>query len=75
MLGHEIMYFIINSCDNNLDGCWFVRSGGLLGVDRLSLVADLSNEAQHVVSGVGGGLNTSIRQSNHKLALYITLKD
>ena len=41
-----------------------VSTCGLWGVDRGSLIGDLSNESVVVVSGVGGGLDTAIGKSN-----------
>ena len=39
---------------------------GLRGVDGGSLVCDISNESVDVVSGVGGGLDSAVRKSNHE---------
>merc|ERR1719208_303824 len=39
---------------------------GLRGVDGGSLVCDISNETVDMVSGVGGGLDSAVRKSNHE---------
>ena len=39
---------------------------GLRGVDGGSLVCDISDESVDVVSGVGGGLDSAVRKSNHE---------
>merc|ERR1719145_155514 len=39
---------------------------GLWGVDRGTLIGNLSNESIVVVSSVGGGLDSAIRKSNHE---------
>ena len=39
---------------------------GLRGVDGGSLVGDISDESVDVVSGVGGGLDSAVRKSNHE---------
>ena len=41
-----------------------VSTCGLWGVDRGSLIGNLSNEPIVVVSSVGGGLDSSVRESN-----------
>ena len=46
-----------------------VSSSGLWGVDSGTFIGDLSNESVLVVSGVGGGLDTAIRKSNHEATL------
>ena len=50
-----------------LDG-WSILS---LGVNRFPLVADLGDEAELVVSGVGGRLDPAVRERNHELALHV----
>ena len=39
---------------------------GLRGVDGGSLVCDISDESVDMVSGVGGGLDSAVRKSNHE---------
>ena len=39
---------------------------GLWGVDGGALVGDISDESVDVISGVGGGLDSAIRKSNHE---------
>merc|ERR1739844_647414 len=39
---------------------------GLRGVDGGSLVCDISDESNVVVSGVGGGLDSAVGKSNHE---------
>ena len=39
---------------------------GLWWVDRGTLIGNLSNESIVVVSGVGGGLDSAVRKSDHK---------
>ena len=46
-----------------------VSSGGLWGVDWGTFISDLSNESVLVVSMVGGGLDTTVRKSNHEATL------
>ena len=42
-----------------------------LGVLGLALVADLGDEAELVVSGVGGRLDPPVRERDHELALHV----
>ena len=42
-----------------------------LGVNRFPLVADLGDEAELVVSGVGGRLDPPVRERDHELALHV----
>ena len=39
---------------------------GLWGVDWGALVGDISDESVDVISGVGGGLDSAVRKSNHE---------
>ena len=39
---------------------------GLRGVDGGSLVCDISDKSVDMVSGVGGGLDSAVRKSNHE---------
>ena len=39
---------------------------GLWGVDWGALVGDISHESVDVISGVGGGLDSAVRKSNHE---------
>ena len=39
---------------------------GLWGVDGGALVGDISDESVDVISGVGGGLDSAVRKSNHE---------
>lgn len=43
-------------------------------VDRLSLVGHVGNEPVDGVGAVGGGLDPSVGESDHKLTLHISLK-
>merc|ERR1719347_396152 len=64
---------------NNLSSGLVGRGGvsvstcGLWGVDRGSLIGDLSNESVDMVSSVGGGLDTAIGKSNHEATLDNTV--
>jgi hypothetical protein len=50
-----------------------VTSSGLRGVDRGTLIGDLSDETVVVVSGVGGGLDSAVGEGDHERSLHITL--
>jgi len=50
-----------------------VSTLGCLGVDRSTLIGDLSNESVVVVSGVGGGLDSAIRKGNGERSGYIAI--
>merc|ERR1711862_787290 len=46
---------------------------GLRGVDRGSLVGDISDESVVVVSGVGGGLDSAVGKSDHEASDNLAL--
>ena len=46
---------------------------GLRGVDRCALIGDLSNKSIVVVSSVGGGLDTAIREGDGEGASNLSL--
>ena len=43
-----------------------VSTGGLWGVDGGSLVGNIGNESVVVIGGVGGGLDPTVRKSDHE---------
>merc|ERR1719442_239318 len=43
-----------------------VSSGGVRGVDGGALVGDVGDESVDVVSGVGGGLDPAVGESDHE---------
>merc|ERR1712025_989611 len=50
-----------------------ISSLGFLGVDRGTLIGDLSDETVVVVSGVGGGLDSAVGKGDGERSSYVSI--